>query len=121
MRQQAWSLAAHTRVEGLADDMRSEYRTVAMKGPVLLQQSGVMQTLAFFLSRKDPAGQRWCQHLAEIHGAGDAQALLKRAQTAEMDAYLRLSRELIDVAVWIRRFAQICLESAEQRKTAGVS
>lgn len=114
MRQQDWSLKAHKLVGDVDSKTRSEYRTVAMKGPVLLQQSGVMQTLAFFLSRRDPAGRDWCRHLAEIHGAKDAKALLRKAQHADMPDYLRLSRDLIDISIWLRRFAQIILEPSDE-------
>lgn len=117
MRQQDWSLKAHKLigvVGGGDAKAGSEYKTVAMKGPVLLQQSGVMQTLAFFLSRRDPAGREWCRHLAEIHGAQDAKALLQQAQHAAMPDYLRLSRDLIDISIWLRRFAQILLESTNE-------
>lgn len=116
MRQQVWSLEAHQRVEAVArTEAAGEYRTIAMKAPVLLQQSGVMQTLAFLLSRK-ATGEKWCEDLAGIYGRPDARALLAEAQKAPMAEYLRLSEELIDVAVWMRRFAQICIEPAAERK-----
>jgi len=79
-----------------------KYRTFCKKGPTLLQQSGVMQTVAFCLSRDDAGAKHWVADLAELLGKSD---LAQVAREAPLAQYLALSRDAIEAATWLRRFA----------------
>ena len=108
MRQQRWSLAAHQRViakKGASNE--ANYNTHAMKMPSILQRAGLIQALVFLHSRTE--GTTYLDDLANVYGT-TTNALLERAKTADLAGYLALSRDIMDVAIWFRRFAQIELK-----------
>lgn len=122
-RQQQWAKEALKRVEnqkGKATE--SKYKTLCMKLPSLLKHSGLVQSLAFMRAR-DEIGKQFCDELAQVYGVpkeGEQSAgevLQKRAQRAELNEYLVLSRDLIAVSVWFRRFAQAELRDSDGTPT----
>jgi CRISPR-associated protein Cmr5 len=110
-RQQKWAKEALARVTvhvGQGD--AREYRTLCMKMPVLLMQSGLVQALAFVRSRGEP-GKAFSADLARVACglAGDDPGLdlMRTAQDAEdLAVYLALTRDVLDASTWLRRFAQ---------------
>ena len=88
-----------------------------MKLPALLKQSGTMQAIAFLLSRKEPAAKQFASDLAAVYGTTSADALRRNVLEAPLPQYLVLSRDLIDISVWFRRFAQS--ELADDDKLPG--
>jgi hypothetical protein len=56
-------------------------------------------------------GRRILGDLATVCGAASSAELLARAQSVGLPQYLALTRELIECAVWLRRFTQIELGS----------
>lgn len=132
-RQQEWARGSLERVsayaprpDGPARDGASEYRTLCMKMPILLKQSGLSQALAFVRSRGD-LGKAFCDDLSAVLapaeatvGSGQATAksaghqLQERAFTAkDLGTYMSLSRDVIAVSIWFRRFAQSELPAAD--------
>jgi CRISPR-associated protein Cmr5 len=115
-RQQRWSVAAHRAVLGFADakdDKKKKLKTLCMKMPALVQRSGAVQALAFVISRAEE-GERFANAIADTLEPGRKGAdLLEKCQTADLAAYLASSRDLIEVATWFRRFAQIELADVE--------
>lgn len=117
-RQQKWARCALAKVtKQKGEDEESHYRTLCMKLPALLKQSGTMQAIAFLLSRKEPAAKQFTSDLAAVFGATSAEALRRNALEAPLPQYLVLSRDLIDISVWFRRFAQS--ELADDDKLPG--
>ena len=122
-RQQQWAKEALKRVENQKERAtESKYRRLCMKLPSLLKQSGLVQSLAFMRAR-DEIGKQFCDELAQVYGVqkeGEQSAgevLQKRAQRAELNEYLVLSRDLIAVSVWFRRFAQAELRDSDGSST----
>jgi CRISPR-associated protein Cmr5 len=121
MRQQRWSLAAHqcvlakqTKDEKEKEEKRKKeanYKTHAIKMPSILQRAGLIQALVFLKSRTE--GTTYLDDLAKVYGT-ETDALLERAKTADLAGYLALSRDIMDVAIWFRRFAQIELKGEEE-------
>ncbi|MBU1432662.1 type III-B CRISPR module-associated protein Cmr5 [Myxococcota bacterium] len=106
-RQQQWSLGAHQAVLSFkGSPLESKLNTHCQKSPSLFQQSGVVQTLAFLESRGEH-GVTFCNALAQVYKGKDIKQLLEDAQKAKLPDYLAMSRDLIEVAAWFRRFAQI--------------
>lgn len=112
-RQQQWAKEALKRVENQIERAtESKYRTLCVKMPSLLKQSGLVQSLAFMRARSGDEGKAFCNDLAEVYGISkkdekSAGAVLQdRAQIAALPEYLILSRDLIEVSIWFRRFAQ---------------
>jgi CRISPR-associated protein Cmr5 len=113
MRQQRWSLEARTRVIKIkGKDGEASYNTLARKMPSLLQRAGLLQALVFLKSRAGSGGDTFLTDLAQVYGQ-NADELLQSAQTKELASYLALSRDIMDVAIWFRRFAQIELQKTE--------
>ena len=128
-RQQKWAKEALTRVSQHKAKTKEEqkkeskYKTLCMKMPSLLKQSGLVQSLAFMRAR-DEIGKVFCDELATTYGLAATsdksagEVLQDQAQHAErLDQYLVLSRDLIDISVWFRRFAQS--ELADDDKLPG--
>lgn len=85
----------------------------------MLQQSGLIQGLIFTQTREGAkrrgveVGKQLVIDLAERYGDESADALIKRIQSADLREYLRLSEELISLAVWYRRYSTVLLKSEE--------
>lgn len=114
-RQQRWAQLAFEAVsaqKGTPEE--SKFATYCMRGPTLLRQSGLVQSLAF-LHQKDEMAQRYVESIARALGNdGDAKALLAKAKdTPELASYVALSRDAVGFAVWLRRFAQSELKTEE--------
>lgn len=109
-RQQKWAKEAYARVSArvVTPDVR-DYRTLCMKMPVLIMQSGLVQAVAFMRSRSN-LGRDFTDDLASvcgITGATPGRALMERVQGVdELTAYLALTRDVLDASTWLRRFAQ---------------
>ena len=124
-RQQDWArhaLAAVSELAGTPDE--KEYRTRCMTGPALIQQSGLAQAVTFLLSKtkrsedsaepKETTYRLYCRHLAGTYGLSGEQPekeLCELALEAKLPEYLALTRDLLEVSIWFRRFALSELES----------
>jgi hypothetical protein len=76
----------------------------------LIKQSGALQATAFL--RRNATG--FVDDLASVCRDGlSGEALIRELSCASLPDYLALSRDLIDVAVWFRRFAQSELKAEE--------
>lgn len=108
-RQQQRAVASHDLVEAARQTGNwDNYRTFCMKGPTLLQQSGLMQTTVFCSSRSDDGARAWIGDVARVMNAGrpaEGRSLAERARTAPLAEYLALTRDAIDAATWLRRYA----------------
>lgn len=116
-RQQAWASGALLRVSQMkGNEKEKKYATLCMKGPALLKQCGLIQTIAFLLSRSESdAGTEYGDHLAQVFiGANRTGADLRQMalEANDLSSYLALSREMAQVAMWFRRFAQSELKAS---------
>lgn len=107
-RQQQWALRAHDQVKMLRDAPgRAKFKTFGLKAPNLIRQSGLVQALVFLQSRHGQEGEAFVEALAKVHGAENAAALSDAAKMCSLPEYLALSRDLLEVSTWVRRFVQI--------------
>jgi CRISPR-associated protein Cmr5 len=88
---------------------RDQYGGMAHKLPVLVRQAGLAQALAFVESRGKDPHRALLQDLAHTVGLSKDD-LLKRSREAGLSEYLRLTREVLAVAQWYKRFAQSVLD-----------
>lgn len=116
-RQQRFALNADKLVQGVAESAEwNAWRTIAMKGPTLIQQSGLVQTVAFLRSRKEAALRGYADNLATLLDRKDGAALFADARDADLASYLALTRRAIEAATWLRRFAQIAYQQQQLRE-----
>ena len=111
-RQQRWSKAALENVQAWAGNAEraKRFKTLCMKMPALIGQSGLVQALVFMQSRGDDGG-KYVDALARTYSNSTGLALLQDVQKADLPVYLAQSRDLIEIATWHLRFAQILLDS----------
>lgn len=108
MRQQEWSRQALDRVRKAKDggsDYARKYRTLCMKGAGLIRQSGLIQALVFLEARSGEEGKAFARDLAAVRG-GNIDHLKKEAQDADLRRYMVLTNDVVNIAIWFRRFAQ---------------
>lgn len=89
----------------------NEYISFAKKFPALMHTCGLAQAVAFALAKAK--GERdYINDLAALLNAGgysnisSASALLNQTQTLQLGEYLRLSRDTINAASWLKRYAE---------------
>lgn len=119
-RQQHWATYALQRVKehrqghnGVTARQEKQYARDCMRTPSLIKQSGALQAIAF-LRRKDDE-RAFADNLASVYRNGmNSETLLRDLARAPLAEYLVLTRDLIDVAVWFRRFAQSELHEEEE-------
>jgi CRISPR-associated protein Cmr5 len=117
-RSQKHSQAAYPRVAARQKTGFDEYSTVARKFPALIHTCGLAQAVAFAQAKRKKdkldggAEGQYLADLAEVLRAGGhpeiktADDLAKISREAAVSAYLRLSRNAIEAAVWLKRYAE---------------
>lgn len=128
--QWAWS-AVDAAVKG-PENKRPEYATEVRKLPARLLGSGLGQTLAYLFSKRKPAErgrlegrsllyQQISDRIGSVLGRGSvgedgAMAIVVALSASQ---YRHLSRELLDSAEWLKRFADGRLEDETDDGDAG--
>src|SRR2546421_8155987 len=98
-----------------AEKYRKEYRSFAREFPTLVHQCGLAQAVVFAQAKKDHQLD-YVNDLAEVLKAAghadvaSAQALAGRTRSLPVAAYVRLSRDALDAAVWLKRYVEALFE-----------
>lgn len=116
MNQREIAIRAHAAVREMAthenEAIRSKFKTLCMKTPALLQQSGLAQTVTFLRARerKKMYGEWFVDHVvgvlddAEI---GNSDTLQLKALQLPLGEYMVLTQSIERILIWFRRFAQV--------------
>jgi CRISPR-associated protein Cmr5 len=86
-----------------------DFVSAVKKLPALIHTCGLAQAVAFALAKKD---HELVGYLAEVlrecghPSVADARTLDHLARTSELNAYLRLSRDAIAAATWLKRYVE---------------
>jgi CRISPR-associated protein Cmr5 len=113
-RSQKQAQEAYARVAARAN-LDGEYVAFAKKFPALVHSCGLAQAIAFALAKKKAP---YVNDLAAVLRAGghreldSAQALDQKARSNNLSDYLRLSRDAIDAASWLKRYVEAAIEEA---------
>lgn len=115
MGQRDTAARAFEAVKAMRDDreLNSKFKTLCMKSPALLVQSGLAQTITFLRSRerkKGSPGEKYAAHLVKVLGKDDVKSLdvlQKKALEDDLTSYMELSASVQDAMIWLRRFAQV--------------
>jgi CRISPR-associated protein Cmr5 len=98
-----------SRMQGLREKAFDEYRSFVKKFPALIHTCGLAQAVAFALAKQE---NDYIEDLAEVlRDSGhpeitSAQTLHERARTQPLSGYLRLSRDAINAASWLKRYVE---------------
>jgi CRISPR-associated protein Cmr5 len=114
-------VSVHTRSQKLSQEAfdrvaahgqpNKEYVSFAKKFPALIHTCGLAQAIAFARAKR---GQQevYAEDLATVLNAGghaeitSAEVLAKQTREQSMSGYLRLSRDAIDAAIWLKRYVE---------------
>ena len=108
-RSQQWAQRAFERVsERKGDAKQAEYLTFAKRFPSLIHTCGLAQALAFAQARMH--GEIVADLASVLDVKGGATVLAERSRTVPLGSYLRLSREALAAAGWIKRYAEALLK-----------
>ncbi len=127
-RQRAWAAEAHKQVLSFANadiKTRKKFRTLCMKTPSIIHQSGLAQAIVFLRSRDGVIGEKFVDAIAAVlhttrKDLANGEALQRKAlTTGELEAYIMLTSEVSDVSGWFRRFAQIEIEADDSNDGVG--
>lgn len=115
-RSQKLAQEAYARVEQRKNGKAfSEYTTFAKKFPALIHTCGLAQAVAFALAKKGVPSEYTADLAAVLNAGGhtevtDATSLDAHTRADAVPSYLRLSRDAIDAAVWLKRYAEALSE-----------
>lgn len=119
-RQRKWAHEAYQQVAHYkGHELEKKIRTLCMKAPSLLHQSGLAQAVVFLRAREAQVGQTFADMLAMVlhQTRGDMTSGAKLQEQAlgidDLSEYMALTQDVSDVAAWLRRFAQIELKAEE--------
>lgn len=94
-------------------NLSKEYVSFAKKFPALIHTCGLAQSIAFALAKSehDYIGNLAFVLTAAGHDLKDANSLDQAARKAELGAYIRLSRDAINAASWLKRYVEAAEET----------
>jgi CRISPR-associated protein Cmr5 len=119
LKSQRMAQAAFNRVQA-RHPVSEEYRSFARDFPTLVHQCGLAQAVAFALAkgRTREALKAYACDLADVlkvagHlNAATAEDLSGQTRSLPVLAYVRLSRDALDAAVWLKRYVEALFEDA---------
>jgi len=106
-------------VSELGTDFKTKYGSICLKMPAMIQQNGLCQAISFYEAKAAGASPenneraRYLRDLSRLALGGndpDSNALGEMARTDELDTYLLLSRDVMQCAVWLKRYAEAVLK-----------
>ncbi len=123
-------MTAHTRSQKLAQaafaqiakhgQPKQEFVSFAKKFPALIHTCGLAQAVAFALAKEEKDYIKDLAVVLEASGhleVSSAETLQKQTQEQPLSGYLRLSRDAINAASWLKRY----VEAATPEESEGVS
>lgn len=108
-RKQEMAEKAYSCVSGMKPGKTDEYLTIAKTFPALIHNSGLVQALAFARAKGGEKGAYnvYIKQLIDVMGENNLEA---ESRTADIVRYQYLSREAIEAATWLKRYAEALLE-----------
>lgn len=124
-RTQRIALAAFNAVEAKKkDSVEAEYRTLALAFPTMILQSGLAQAIGFLKAKNKPEHQAYLADLVKVLKEAkiypdmqNAEALHHKILHSSVQQYQLLTRLLLDVASWLKRYTQALLEKTNRADT----
>jgi CRISPR-associated protein Cmr5 len=97
------------------EEYQNEYRTFAREFPTLVHQCGLAQAVLFALSKKAHQLDYLTDLATVLTAAGhadvpSAETLAGQTRSLPVTAYVRLSRDALDAAVWLKRYVEALFE-----------
>ena len=109
--QAAYSQIANHTGQG-QQKLEKEFVSTVKKFPALIHTCGLAQAIAFALAKKNSKDEKYVTYLAAVLQASghpevtNAESLCKCTRTSDLNGYLRLSRDAIAAASWLKRYVE---------------
>lgn len=99
----------------LHDDLKEKkYRSAVLSSGILIHKSGLMQTLSFYISKKDEHYQKLAAHILnwrEICGGNDEPlAAYQKLLNLPDDEIIQKTQEAKALILWLKNFADAMLK-----------
>jgi len=102
--QKAWDCVNHK----INAPDKQDYLQLARSFPSLVHSCGLVEAVAFVTAKEEQTGRDYLSHLREVMMRnGD---LAKDSREAGLLEYQRLSRDAIESATWLKRYAETLLK-----------
>ena len=111
-RQQEYALSAFEKITARAYSEkkdRDSYGSMAHKFPVLIRSAGLAQAMAFVNSRGKDTHKALVADIASTAGL-NAETLEDKSRKVNLLEYTRLTRQILDVCLWYKRYAESVLD-----------
>mgnify|MGYP000241753355 CR=1 FL=1 len=111
---------AYDEVQRLRDDKKSKFKTLALKFPAMVQQCGLLQTLAFCEQKNIEvynaitgwlAQQQILTPQAQTQQGGET--FFQRVCREQLGPYRLLSREALAYGTWLKRAVEVLLKDVK--------
>ena len=86
-----------------------EFISTVKKFPALIHTCGLAQAVAFAMAKKDHEYVGYLAAVLQASGHSEvtnAESLGERARRSDLNSYLRLSRDAIAAASWLKRYVE---------------
>ena len=101
-RQQQWAERAYQQVSKVAPAEGKEYKSFSASFPALVHGCGLCQALAFAHAKSKTT---YLNDLAKVLGT-TIEPLMDESRAANTPRYQLLSREVMEAAAWLKRYAE---------------
>lgn len=122
------ALHAYTCIEEIEksdnDDFEKKYHSVVQSCGILIQKSGLMQTLSFYLSKKDRKNntdthyEKLADHILQwIYGDGkttDRLQIYQNILNLQDEEILYKTQEAKSLVIWLKRYADTMLKGEDK-------
>jgi CRISPR-associated protein Cmr5 len=110
MAQKAYAMV-RDRISRAQESECEKYTSFAREFPSLVQSCGLAQAVAFALAKGEHHHDYAADLAAVLRSVGytkltDPDALAKESREASLTSYLRLSRDSLTAAVWLKRYVE---------------
>jgi CRISPR-associated protein Cmr5 len=92
-------------------ETKTKYGSMAHKLPVLIRTAGLAQALVFVEARGDENHRKLLDDIAITAKCRDRVELLEKSRTTELMEYMTLTREILAVCLWYKRFGSSVLDA----------
>ena len=101
-------------IKGLSEKEKNRYGALCHQFPVMVLQNGLMQAVGYLLGKGQNDSQKpetiLLNHFAEQFNCANAEAFHTVLQNSEITKYQYYTRQLLEMAVWYKRYAESVLD-----------
>lgn len=119
-RSQKNAQAVYTQISQVDDERQADYKIWCHKFPILILRNGLSQATGFLLAKSgsdnNNASGLLLHHVAELMGKRDAEELHQQVIRASLPEYQRLTRQILQAAIWYQRYSQSLFEEKDKKE-----